>query len=161
MATEKMEMLNLVGQMDKVDAITREIVLSSSVHVVHAFTEIANNNFSILEAKENVGAVIDFNHIRTYTSQKNLDKTREEIEALSKILDMKNKVNRSHLKGEYDFNEDMKQVTALYTSMKDKNERFSQLADELLELKTLKEYLNYIKDLNISLEDCWIWNISM
>jgi len=153
MAIVKMEMLNLVGMMDDVDEIARYLVLSSSVHMINAVTEIKNNNFSILEAQANVDALIDYNYIKQYVSQKDLDGTAEKLRNLSDILGIKNKVYSSHLQGSYDFRKDMETVQELYGKIKDRHEVYQRLCKDLEELKELETYLNCIKSTNIDLNE--------
>jgi len=66
-----MEMINIVGHMDDVDEVAKRIILSSSVHMTSAITEIKDNDFPILKAKDNMDALIDYYYIKQYASEKN------------------------------------------------------------------------------------------
>ncbi|WDC83453.1 hypothetical protein PL321_12045 [Caloramator sp. mosi_1] len=80
MAVAKMEFINIIGHMDSLEDVAKRIVLSESIHFVNAMSEINENNFPILQAKDEVDAVIGFNYIKQY--QSNLD-----LNEISKIYD--------------------------------------------------------------------------
>lgn len=153
MAIQKMEMINMVGKMNQIDPIARKIILSSSVHMVSAYNEVQNNNFSILEAKNDIGAVIDYSYIRPYTSEKNLEKVAGQLQALAEILNIELKGSPQHYAGEYCFDEDMGAVGKLYESVQEKYGQYQRLNQKLTELDELEEYLLYIKDLNFNLTE--------
>ena len=153
MAVEKMEMIDIVGHMDNVDDISRRIVLSSSVHMVSAITEVQQNNFPILKAQENVDAVLDYSYIKQYTSQKNLNEIESMINGLMEILELKKRVNPSHFKEEYSFSQDSGDIKELYNLVSDRHERIKSLNCEQNELEKLQEYLFHIKYMDVNLNE--------
>jgi len=153
MSIQKMEMLNMVGKMDQVDQIARKIILSSSVHMVNAYNEVQNNNFSILEAKNNIGAVIDYSYIRPYTSEKDLATYEDQLKALADILNIEPKVFPEYYKEAYSFKEDQAVLSGLYESIREKHQRYQNLQQRLQELQGLEEYLSYIKNLDFNLTE--------
>lgn len=153
MSIQKMEMLNMVGKMAQVDQIARKIILSSSVHMVNAYNEVQNNNFSILEAKNNIGAVIDYSYIRPYTSEKNLASYEDQLKALADILNIEPKVSPEYYQEAYSFNEDQAVLSRLYESIREKHQRYQNLQQRLQELQGLEEYLSYIKNLDFNLTE--------
>lgn len=153
MAVEKMDMIDIVGRMDDVDDIARRIVLSSSVHMVSAITEVQQNNFPILKAQENVDAVLDYSYIRQYSSQKNLNHIESKINGLMEILELKKRVNSEHFKESYNFSQDSKNINEIYELVSEKRERINSLELELKELEKLQEYLSYMKYMDVDLNE--------
>jgi V/A-type H+-transporting ATPase subunit I len=153
MAVEKMEMIDIVGHMDNVDDIARRIVLSSSVHMVSAITEVHQNNFPILKAQENVDAVLDYSYIKQYSSQKNLNEIETKINALMEILELKRRVNSAHFKEEYNFSQDSGNIEEIYKLVSQKHERIKSLDCELKELEELQQYLAHLKFMDVNLNE--------
>lgn len=153
MAVEKMEMIDIVGHMDNVDDIARRIILSSSVHMVSAITEVHQNNFPILKAQENVDAVLDYSYIKQYSSQKNLGETEMKVNALMEILELKRRVNPGHFMEEYSFTQDLADVDRVYKLVSEKHERIRSLDSELKELDELQLYLSHLKYMDVNLNE--------
>lgn len=153
MAVEKMEMIDIVGHMDNVDDIARRIVLSSSVHMVSAITEVHQNNFPILKAQENVNAVLDYSYIKQYSSQKNLNEIEIKINALMEILELKRRVNPSHFQEEYNFSQDSGNIEEIYKLVSQKHERIKSLDSELKDLDELQQYLSHLKYMDVNLNE--------
>lgn len=153
MAVEKMEMIDIVGHMDNIDDIARRIVLSSSVHMISAITEVNHNNFPILKAQENVDAVLDYSYIKQYSSQKNLYDIEAKLNALMEILEIKKRVNPSYYKEEYDFSQDIQEIDKVYKLVSEKHERLKALDSELKELDELQEYLSHMKHMDVNLSE--------
>jgi V-type ATPase 116kDa subunit family. len=153
MTVEKMEMLNMIGWMDAADSIIRAMVLSSSVHMVPAIMEIQRNNFSILEAQKNLQAVVDFSHIRQYSSKRNLSSLKEKLESLAEIFDIDLKVRRSHLSGDYDFTEEEQTIETHFERVKEINEQYKHLNEQLAALDELEKYMVLLDSIDINVQE--------
>ncbi|MCX7884331.1 MAG: hypothetical protein N2448_04795 [Caloramator sp.] len=153
MAVEKMEMINIIGQMDEVDDVAKNIILSSSVHMMNAITEINQNNFPILKAQDNVDALLDFNYIKQYNSQKNLQEIQRKVEGILDIFEIKRKVKLKYLNDEYDFKDDVNEINNLYEVVREKYERVNRLHEENNDIEKLEQYLRYISHVNINLDE--------
>lgn len=148
-----MEMIDIVGHMDNIDDIARKLVLSSSVHMVSAITEVHENNFPILKAQENVDAVLDYNYIKQYTSQKNLQETEVKLNVLMDILELRKRVNRAHILEEYDFSKDRESISKLHKLLSEKNEKLEVLKNEINEIDELQEFLAHMSYMDINLNE--------
>lgn len=153
MSVERMEKVSIVGHMDSVDDIARLIILSSSVHMVNAITDIHENNFPILNAKQDVDAVIDYNYIKQYTSQKNLSDVKRKLDAMLDIFDLKRNAYMSPVKEKYDFYQDLGLLNQLYEKVKGTHERYGELLQERKELTELEEYISCIKNADFNLKE--------
>lgn len=148
-----MEMIDIVGHMDNIDDIARELVLSSSVHMISAITEVHENNFPILKAQENVDAVLDYSYIKQYTSQKNLPETELKLNVLMDILELRKKANRAHILEEYDFSKDRESIDKLYRLLSNKTEKLEELKNEINEIDELQEFLTHMSYMDINLNE--------
>lgn len=153
MAVEKMEMINIIGQMNDVDDIAKKIILSSSVHMINAINEINQNNFPILKAQDNVDVLVDFNYIRQYNSQKNLAEIQSKLDGLLDIFGMKKRIMYKYLKEEYDFKDDIIEINELYELVREKHEKVKMLYEENDKIEKLEQYLKYIKHINVNLDE--------
>lgn len=156
MAVEKMVMVNIIGDLAQVDQIAKGIVLSSVVHMVNAVTEIQNINFPILNARDDVDAMIDFNFVRPYTSKKDLPAVQKKLEALMDIFDLPRREDEGDYRLPYDFAQDREQIERLYETVADNHQQLLRLTEENARLTELQKYLDLIKslplDLNLLLE---------
>ena len=153
MAVKKMEMINIVGHMDDVDEVAKRIILSSSVHMTSAITEIKDNDFPILKAKDNMDALIDYYYIKQYASEKNLPEIEKKIDAIYEMFGNSKKVNAEYINEDYDFTEDVKKLNELYELVKGSYSRLTELNNKYNNMMELKEYLSYIKDIDVDLSE--------
>jgi V/A-type H+-transporting ATPase subunit I len=153
MSVERMEKVSIVGHMDEIDDIARLIILSSSVHMVNAITDIHENNFPILNAKQDVDAVIDYNYIKQYTSQKNLSEVKRKLDAIFNIFNLKRNAYMGPVKDRYDFNRDLGLLNRLYEKVEETHERYEELLQERKELTDLEGYISCIKNADFNLKE--------
>lgn len=153
MSVERMEKVSIVGHMDDVDDIARLIILSSSVHMVNAITDIHENNFPILNAKQDVDAVIDYNYIKQYTSQKNLSEVKRKLDAMLDIFNIKRNAYIGPVEQKYDFNSDLELLNHLYEKVKKTHERHEKLLEERKKLSEFEEYISSIRKADFNLKD--------
>lgn len=145
-------MLNLIGHIDNVDEIAKEIIISSCVQVTNAVDEIQKNNFPILESND-VDAVIDYSDIKQYTSQKNLTDIEDKINSLAEIFNVDKYYNPDYVKEDYNFPNDVEELNSLYNLLKDKDVKLRELMDKDNELTNLEEAISYIENLDVNLND--------
>ena len=148
-----MEMLNIIGQMDKVDEIAKKIILSSSVHMVNTLSELQQSSFPVSKAQENVDALIDYNYIKQYVSQKNLKDTENKLEAITSVLNLKKKLNLNYVKENYDFDKDTEKINEYYEMVKEKYEKLLAMEKEEKGIKQLLENLEYLKKYKFNLNE--------
>ncbi len=153
MSVERMEKVSIVGHMDEIDDIARLIILSSSVHMVNAITDIHENNFPILNAKQDVNAVIDYNYIKQYSSQKNLSEVKRKLDAMLDIFDLKRNAYMGPVKDRYDWNHDLEVLDRLYEKVRETNESYESLLRERRELSELEGYISCIKNADFNLKE--------
>lgn len=153
MAVEKMEMVNIIGQMDLIDDVLKKIILSGSLHPVNALGEIQQSNFPITEARDNVDAVIDYNFIKQYTSLRDLNDVQNKIDALYEIFEMKKKLRKEHIIEEYSFERDLESINEIYKSVEEKHNKLRELKDEHDELEVIEDYLGPIKEYDFDLNE--------
>ncbi|MFA9397372.1 MAG: V-type ATP synthase subunit I [Clostridiaceae bacterium] len=70
MSIEKMKMVNILGHLDDLDILAKNIVLSDSMHMVDAKIQLDTSNFSIQTNEENKQALEESSYITPYLKQK-------------------------------------------------------------------------------------------
>ena len=66
MSVEKMTMMNIIGKVDEVDGVLKDLLKTRKVDLVSALTQIEENNFLFDVSDENVDRLIDLNYITSY-----------------------------------------------------------------------------------------------
>lgn len=153
MAVAKMEFINIIGHMDMLDEISKRIVMSSSIHLVNAMSEINENNFPILQAKDEVEALIDYNYIRPYQSKLDLNEVGKKYNDLINIFEVKKKYNKKFIEDEYVFLNDVDMLNKIYYEVSEDNNLLKKLENELREINDLEEYIKQIKNIDVDLNE--------
>lgn len=153
MAVAKMEFVNIIGHMDMLDEIAKRIVMASSVHVVNAMSEINENNFPILQAKDDVEALIDYNYIRPYQANIDLNEINKIYNEMANIFEVKKKYNKRYIEDEYFFSNEVQLLKKIYKEVSDENNLLKKLENEFKQLDELEGYIRHIKNINIDLNE--------
>lgn len=147
-----MEMFNLIGHIDNIDEIAKQIIISSCVQITNAMDEIQNNNFPILKS-DDVDAVIDYSYIKPYVSQRDFTDVEEKINSLAEIFNVDKYYSLDYVNKDYSFSKDVEELNKMYNSVKDKDKKLKDLNNENSELINLEKVIAPIENLNASLSD--------
>ncbi|MCX7950899.1 MAG: hypothetical protein N2594_02995 [Clostridiales bacterium] len=153
MAVAKMEFINIIGHMDILDEIAKRIVMSSSIHVVNAMSEINENNFPILQAKDDVEALIDYNYIRPYQSKVDLNEINKIYNNLVDAFEVKKKYKKKYIEDEYTFNLDVEKLKKIHTEVNEENSLLINLENEFKQICELEGYIKNIKNVDVDLNE--------
>lgn len=152
MAVERMEMLNLIGQISDMDYISRELVLLGCIHMVNAMHEIDSNNFTI-SAEMNVDALVDVNFIKPYRGDSRIEEAARQTETLMEVFGLEKAVMQEYAEEHFDFAETSDKVAGMYQRLQAVRDEEARL-DKTLEYKRkLYKYFTYMKELDIRWED--------
>ncbi|CDF58582.1 V-type ATP synthase subunit I [Thermobrachium celere] len=153
MAVAKMEFINIIGHMDSLEDVAKKIVLSQAIHPVNAMTEISENHFPIMRAKDEVDALIDYNYIRQYQSNLDLSEIRKIYDELCAIFDIKKRYKKNVVEEEYVFLDDLNRIEQIYEEVKEEISILNSLENEYREIEELENYMSYIKNVNVNFGD--------
>jgi V/A-type H+/Na+-transporting ATPase subunit I len=150
---EKMLMLNMVGHINDLDGICRDVVLSGCLQPVSALQEIDSTDFTLSATEDNLEPLIDVCFIRPFVSDRDYSIVKRRLSSLREMCPM-SKRDRTVYKSLY---MDFLKIQILSEEL---SEEFSN-AFMLLKQKELEEgevaaaidHLKFLKDLNISLSE--------
>lgn len=152
MAVVKMEMMNIVGHLDHLDNLMREIVLLANVHPVDAMHEINASNFKLCMLEENVDGIVNMCDIKPYQDKKDYKSLKKKLEHLMDSLDMLSQVTIADSYENYKLEDIISNVDVIY-------EKFMTLTKEMVllsdELKKIQQFgvLKIVDEVEINLRE--------
>ncbi|HHX67879.1 MAG: V-type ATPase 116kDa subunit family protein [Miniphocaeibacter sp.] len=153
MKSEKMLMMNIIGNISDMDNVISDIVEKNFVQIVDANDLISHSEFLFPINDENVNMAVDFNYIRKYKSKIN---TREEENKLNRIndyLEFNLEKNKAKLK-KYKENE----IQGYYELLLENTEKLQEIDSKIAEKNQLSNLFSKFKNLNIKIEDLYNMN---
>lgn len=153
MAVERMEMLNIIGQLEDMDYISKELVLLECMHMVNALHEIDTNNFTISTTEKNMDALVDVCFIKPYHRNPDYVKATEQIESLMEAFELDKEIKSEHLDRDFIFSQTVESVEEIHSKVKDCLEELEDLKQQLSRNSELQQFFGYIEDLDIPWED--------
>ncbi|MCR3956989.1 MAG: hypothetical protein NUK57_11895 [Gudongella sp.] len=88
MSVEKMTMMNIIGKVDEVDGVLKDLLKTKKVDLVSALKQIEENNFLFDVSDENVDRLIDLNYITSYEKDEQFEEIVKKGEELESILNL-------------------------------------------------------------------------
>ncbi len=153
MAVEQMEMLNIIGHLEDLDFIARELVLLECIHMVNAQHEINTSNFTISTTEKNMDALVDVCFIKPYRKSGEITAAAEQILRLMDAFGYELVVDRGHILKHFSFEDTIKLVTSIHNEVKERLAQIDLKEEALCRNQELKQYFKYLKDIHVSWED--------
>jgi len=147
-----MEMLNLIGPLDYLDDISREIALLGCIHMVNAHNEINNNSFTISTTEKNIDALVNICFIKPYRKTVDYSTAAKKINRLMEAFGIQPTADKSHVEQPFDFKRTMGEIENIYNEVEDCYKKIEHHEKELQTIAVQREYLSYIEHLDIDLE---------
>ena len=152
MAVEKMVMMNIIGDVSKVDSVLKDIALSGMVDLVSAMKEIEENNFLINISHENLERVIDLNDIKTFNkdnSYRQLMQKAEEIKKAFNVDIQEISLDELSLDKEYISSK----INEIYEQVTNHSEKIKQLQGKLEEIDKFERSFTIPESFSISIDE--------
>ncbi|MTI66097.1 MAG: V-type ATP synthase subunit I [Firmicutes bacterium] len=153
MAIEKMTMMNVVGLMDYVDDVSREILLCENVDIVNALNQIKDSHFTLSVAEENVEELVDMNTIKPFEDNDDYKEVNEKINKLKEMYNNELKIDRKYVLESYDFNETLKDINDTYEILKKPYEKIVKLREELKKIDNYYNNFIHMKSIDVKIEE--------
>ena len=153
MAVEKMIMMNVVGRIESLHQVAKEIILLENVDVVNALNEINESHFILNMAEENVDEIVDMSLIELFNNNNDYDVIRRKIEEVEKIFGGDFQVKKEYLRKEYDFSSCLIDVKTLYDKVVNIHEKIENIENEIKKIDEFSRNFKYIKDIDIKIEE--------
>lgn len=150
---EKMFLLNVVGHIDDLDKLSKNIVLSSCIEPLSAIDEISSMNFSVSTKEENKDTILDLSYIKPYSTSNEFNNSFKAMKLIKENNPLKSSsaINKKNLiYNAEELNSEIKTLNGKFTTI------FNELSKEIQhrdELAQDIEYLKLIGDLSIPLSD--------
>lgn len=151
MAVERMEMLNLVAPIEKINEISRDIVLLENIHIVNALNEINESNFTLCVLEENIDELVDMCIIKPYKEEIDLKEVSQKIKSLMEYLNIEKKVDKKILADDYKFDDSIQYINKIFEEINNIQKQKATYLKELNVLKELDKHIAFIKEIDIDL----------
>ena len=152
MGIEKMVMMNIVGPIEQLDNIAKELVMMGNVHIVNAMNEINDSNFTVGVQEENIDELVAMNVIQPYRNDGDYREMVLKTNNLMKYLDMKPSVRRECLKDLYEFEDSIIEVNEIYDEVEALHQALESTEELLKELYEFENHIKYLKDFDMDLD---------
>ncbi|QQK07358.1 V-type ATP synthase subunit I [Miniphocaeibacter halophilus] len=154
MKSEKMLMMNIIGNISDMDNVISDIVEKNYVQIVDSNDLISHSEFLFPINDENVNMAVDFNYIRKYKSDIN---TREEENKLNKINDyLEFDLAKSKGKSLKSYNKN--EIQGFYEIILENTDKLQEIDNKISEKNELVNLYSKFKNLNIKIEDLYNMN---
>lgn len=129
MKSQRMYMMNLIGQIEDMENILSDIVDSKTTEIIDTSELIENSQFMFPISSENVSMAIDSNYIKKYHGDLNVNEERKKLENFSNHLNIdlkKNKFSKNFTSpiSQLDFeklNSEMENIDNIREKLQEKN----------------------------------------
>jgi len=152
MAVEKMVMMNIIGDISRVDDVLRDIALSGMVDLVSSMKEIEENNFLININHENLERVIDLNDIRTFNRDNSYKQLIQKAEEIKKAFNMDVQqitIDETSLDKDYI----VAKINEIYEQVVNYSEKISQLQTRLEKIDKFERSFTIPESFSISIDE--------
>jgi V/A-type H+-transporting ATPase subunit I len=152
MAVEKMVMMNIIGDVSKVDSVLKDIALSGMVDLVSAMKEIEENNFLINISHENLERVIDLNDIKTFNKDNSYRQLMKKAEEIKKAFNVDiEEISLDELS--LDKNYISSKINEIYEQVVNHSEKIKQLQGKLEEIDKFERSFTIPESFSISIDE--------
>lgn len=152
MGIEKMVMMNIVGPINEIDNIARELALMGNVHIVNAINEIDESNFTLGVQEETINELVEMNVIQPYRSEEDFKEMFFKTNNLVKYLDIKPTIQKDLLKELYLFGDRIKEINDIYDEVDGLYRSIERSEEILKELQQFENHIKYLKDFDMDLD---------
>jgi V/A-type H+-transporting ATPase subunit I len=152
MAVEKMVMMNIIGDVSKVDSVLKDIALSGMVDLVSAMKEIEENNFLINISHENLERVIDLNDIKTFNKDNSYRQLMQKAEEIKKAFNVDiQEISLDELSLDKDYISS--KINEIYEQVVNHSEKIKQLQGKLEEIDKFERSFTIPESFSISIDE--------
>ncbi|BDR68075.1 V-type ATP synthase subunit I [Clostridium tetani] len=152
MSIEKMVIVNIASPIELIDSVTKEVVLSKTLHPVNAFDKISSGNFNISTTEENLDTLIDVNYVKPYFEKRDYSKVNEKINSLKGMLGERKNIEVKNENLILNYNELEENIFNIVDRIKKLNEDLNKYKNKKKELEIYKENLKYFLSIDTNIE---------
>lgn len=153
MAVEKMLMMNVIGKIEDVDNVLRDIILSEKVELVSSEAQIELNNFAFKLQGGNIDKAVGLNYVTSFERDNSHDKELKKVTELKDILNIE--LEHFKVEAQKDINNTgiNKKFYTIYDKVKDCHEALNKKILELHEVDYLLQSFSKVEKIDIEIKD--------
>lgn len=140
MSVEKMQLMNIVGNLSELDEILRAMVLNGNLHFVNAIEEIDESDFTLSMLEENTQEIIDICLIKPFSSKSDFKSVLDDLDKLMDLMNIEREVAINYFDDEYKFIHVIERINEISLQF----EHIYSQVDDFEELKKKLESLQVI-----------------
>lgn len=145
MKSQRMYMMNLIGQIEDMENILSDIVDSKTTEIIDTSELIENSQFMFPISSENVSMAIDSNYIKKYHGDLNVNEEREKLKNFSNHLNIDLKKN----KFSKNFTSPISQLD--FDNLNSEMENIDDIREKLQEKNRDMDIFNMFGNINVSM----------
>jgi len=153
MAIEKMVMMNVVGLIEDINQVSKEIVIMGNIDVANAFNEIKESNFTLSFNEENVDELLDMSMIRPIHYEKDYSNVEKKMNTLIEIYGDVFKPRQQFIRESYDFNNTITDIDEVYSILSEPYKKISELKNKIKKIDEFKKSFEYVKNIDVNIDD--------
>ena len=152
MAIEKMTMMNVVGLVENINHVSKDIVLMGNIDVVNAFNEIKESHFTLNFMEENVDELLDMSMITPIHQEKSYTDTEKKMNKLIDIYGNDFKARKQYIQKPYDFNNTIREIDEVYTVLTEPYNEINIVKEQIKKIDEFHRSFVHVKDLDVNVE---------
>lgn len=149
MSVEKMEMMNVIGYLGDLDDVSMEIIRQGCVHVVNAFNEINQNNFTIMIPDENTNVLTDLCFIKPYNKSCDYSAATEKIERLMDLFGVEKGIRKKYLLKKIAYENVPEKIDSIYDIAIKHLRELENSRKDLLRIREFQRYMETIRNVRL------------
>lgn len=153
MSVEKMKMVNIIGTMDLLENVAKQVVLFNGLHPVNAMNEIDTTDFTISATENNLERIVDFNYVKPYVHERDYTTIETHIKRILEIVNFNEKFPAQEEELILNYEELLDKIVNMDIKFE---EVYKKLIDKKEAQEKLKLYLKniaYFKDIDVPLQE--------
>lgn len=152
MSIEKMSMINLVGSIEDVDKIARQIILSGNLDVVSALNEIKQSRFNLDVTEKNVESLAGMASVHPLALHEGYKKALEKMKLIEKIYDESFDIKEEYIDENCSLDDMEKNMDDLYNKILPIMNKREKIKGDIDNIQKSLDNIKLIEGLDIEIE---------
>jgi len=153
MAIEKMSMINIVGSVEYIDEVSKEIILSGNLDIVSALNEIKESRFNLDITENNVESLAEMAKVHPISANKDYKESLKKLDIIQKSYKEEFEIKVEHIREEYTLDSLQDEVNSFYEKFLPLFQKSEDIKKEIDDIDKLLHNFTLIKDLDVRIEE--------
>jgi V/A-type H+-transporting ATPase subunit I len=152
MAIEKLVMMNLVGKIQYVDKLAKDLLLFQDIQPVDAMAEIDTGRFTINICERNIHELLGFSHLQSGDSIMNEKEFTKRAKTLESLYENQLKIDKNYFNKEIDLGDAIIKAQEIYSTLNNEYDTLKEIDNELGKLRQSIVAYEYLRQIDIPME---------